>query len=224
MRTNHSFGRGVFVAALLAAFVSTPAPVTAQPVPAEFKVVARYAPGFSDWRSWTTTITGDGAALQKIGRGGRGGGEPSEKKSSLTKDDLKALRTRIEETDFFKLKGKYRGTATDQATLTLEVTLDKKTHKVSVYGFRFLRDKEDRDEVDRFLKVWVEVLKKVPSPNPERLDLYKAGGGGKKKTPRQEAQEPSPGTTLGKDMLRLLPDRDGPRIGERCEGGLSATE
>jgi WD40 repeat protein len=180
----------LLVTAWLGACLLTPASAVAQPVPEDFKMVARYGPGFSDWRSWTTSITGDGKALQKVGTGGRGGGEPSEKTASLSKDDLAALVSRVKEADFFKLKGKYRGRATDQATLTLEVTLGKKTHQVSVYGFRFIRDKEEQDEVDRFLRVWVELLKKVPSPNPELLDLYKAGGGGKKKpTPPSQQSE-----------------------------------
>jgi hypothetical protein len=181
MTTKRSSRRVVLLmTAWLGAFLVTPAPVVAQPIPGDFKITARYAPGFSSWRSWTTTINADGKVLQKIGRGGRGGGEPSEKKSTLSKDDLGALLSRIKEGDFFQLKEKYRGTATDQATLTLEVTLDKKTRQVAVYGYRFIRDKEDQDEVNRFLAAWVEVLKKVPSPNPEQLELYKAGVAKKK--------------------------------------------
>jgi hypothetical protein len=182
MATKPNSRRFVPLAAWLGVWLATPAPTFAQPVPDDFKIVARYGPGYSTWRSWTTTISSDGTVLQKVGPGGRGGGEPSEKKLSLSKDDLGALLARVKEADFFKLKEKYRGRATDQATLTLEVTLAKKTHKVAVYGYRFIREKEELDEVNRFLKVWVEVLQKVPSPNPERLELYKAGVGGKKKT------------------------------------------
>jgi hypothetical protein len=207
MTTKDGFRRSVLLTtACFGLCLSTPAPAAAQPVPDDFKIVARYGPGFSDWRSWTTTITSDGTALQRVGPGGRGGGELSEKKSSLSKDDLKALLSRVKEADFFKLKERYRGTATDQATLTLEVTVDKKTHKVAVYGFAFIRDKKEQDEVNRFLTVWVEILKKVHSPNPERIELYKAGGGGKKKTPPSASSpQPEPENTAEKVLLASLP-------------------
>jgi hypothetical protein len=219
MTTRRSSRRRLLlVAAWLWAYFLAPASAVAQPVPDDLKIVARYSPGFSEWRSWTTTITSDGQALQKIGRGGRGGGEPAEKKTTLSKDDLGAFLARVKEADFFKLRGKYQGRATDQATLTLEVSLGKKTHKVEVYGYHFIREKEEQDEVNRFLAVWVEVLKKVPSPNPERLELYKAGGEGKQ-TPQPSASppQPEPRGTPGKFLLSRLP----PWLPARTERPLS---
>src|SRR5262249_11464186 len=100
---------------------------------------------------------------------------PYDKNLTLSKEDLAALFTRIKEADFFKIKEKFKGSATDQNTLFLDITVGGQSHQVQVYGYRFIRDKADQDEVDRFLKVWVEVLKKVPSPNPDNLDLFKAG-------------------------------------------------
>jgi hypothetical protein len=223
--------RALLTTAWLGVSLLTLAAADAQPVPDDFKIVARYSPGFSNWRSWTTTIGADGKTLQKVGPGGRGGGgEPAEKKTELSKEDLGALLSRVKEADFFKLKGKYRGGATDQATLTLQVTLGKKTHQVAVYGHRFVRDKEEIDEVDRFLKVWVEVLKKVPSPNPERLELYKAGGAGKKKTPSPGGQvragyaapaSAGPERAGGDDRRSDLPSVPEPTRPRQEKGGIT---
>jgi hypothetical protein len=153
-----------------------------QPLPPEdFKIVARYGPGYSNWLRWQYTITADGKVAQDIGPGGRGGGERSEKQTKLSKEELGALFAKVKETDFFKLKEQYKGKVTDNPTLVLEVTMDKKTHRVLVYGYRHLTAKEDQDAVDRFLGVWSEVIRKVPAPNPDQKpDQYKPGNYGKK--------------------------------------------
>ena len=98
MAARHNGGRGAWLlAACLGACAATPAPAGAQAVPDDFQLVARYAPGYSTWRSWKTTITADGKALQEVGRGGRGGGQPFEKKAALSKDDLRALVARVKQ-------------------------------------------------------------------------------------------------------------------------------
>jgi hypothetical protein len=145
-------------------------------VPDDFKLMARFAPGYSNWLSWRYTITADGKVAQVIGPGGRGGGERTEKEDKITKEDVVAIVAKVKDADFFKLKEQYKGKATDQATLVLEVTQDKKTHQVLLYGPRFLREKEDQDAADRFLAVWAEVLRKVPAPNPDQKpEMYKPG-------------------------------------------------
>jgi hypothetical protein len=173
--------RLIAVFGLLVGF-SAAAPAADPPeVPDDFRIVARYGPGYSNWLRWEYTITADGKVTQDIGPGGRGGGERSTKETKLSKDDIGALYSKVKEADFFKLNEQYKAKVTDQATLVLEVTMDKKTHKVLVYGYRHLREKEDQDAVDRFLSVWVEVLKKVPAPNADQKpEMYKPGDYGKK--------------------------------------------
>lgn len=149
--------------------------------PDDFKIVAQYDPGYSDWLRWQYTITADGKVAQDIGPGGRGGGERFEKQTKLSKDDIGALVAKVKGADFFKLKEQYKGGVTDQPTLVLEVTMDKKTHRVLVYGYRHLKEKENQNAVDRFLSVWSEVIRKVPAPNPDQKpDLYKPGNYGQK--------------------------------------------
>ena len=157
---------------------SSAAPAADPPaVPDDFKMVVRFGPGYSDWLSWRYTITADGKVAQEIGPGGRGNPpERTEKETKLKKDEVAALFAKVKEADFFKLKEQYKGKVTDQATLILEITADKKTHTVKLYGHRFLREKEDQDAADRFLSVWSEVLRKLPAPNPDqKVDLYKPG-------------------------------------------------
>jgi hypothetical protein len=144
-------------------------------VPDDFKLVALFGPGYSDLLPWKTTITADGKVLQNV-YGGRRGGKESKNEAALTKDDVAKLAGLVEKADFFKLKPRYAAKVTDQATLTLEVTANKQTHKVAVYGQTRIQGKEDRDAVDRFLSVWGEVLRKVPAPNPgQTADKYKPG-------------------------------------------------
>src|SRR2546423_1338634 len=122
------------------AIVLTPTAADAQAVPDDFKIVAQFGPGYSNLKPWKCTITGDGKVLQEVS-GGRGGGEPYEKKFTLTKEEINSLSAKIKEAEFFKLKEGYKGSATDQATLVLDITLNKQTHKVSVYGLPCIRDK-----------------------------------------------------------------------------------
>lgn len=136
-------------------------------IPADFKIVARYQPGLSSWVGWHDTIAADGKVIQAT-TGGRASPKASEKQLNLSKDEIASLLAKVKESDFFGLKEQYRAVVTDHPTLILEVTLDGKTHKVEVYGHRLLTDKDDQTAVKRFLQVWSEVLRKVPSPNPEQ--------------------------------------------------------
>jgi hypothetical protein len=141
-------------------------------VPDDFKVVATYSAGFSTWKQWETTITDDGKAVQKI-QPGRNGGRDEQKTSMLSPDDLKALSKAIKDADFATLKESYRSLATDQPTLILEITEGAKTHKVSVYGPSLLKTEADRAAARRFLRVYSEVLRAVPSPNPDQTpEMY----------------------------------------------------
>jgi hypothetical protein len=166
------------VSGLLGSLVALASASAADPpaVPDDFKLVAKYAPGYSNWRSWETTVTADGKVAHHIGRGGRGGGEPMDKDAKLTKEDVAAIYAKVADGNFFKLKEQYKTKVTDQATLTIEITADKKTHKVQLYGYQRLTEKDDQDAADRFLVIWQEVLKKVHPPNADqKVELYKPG-------------------------------------------------
>jgi len=144
-------------------------------VPEDFKIVALYGPGFSDWLSWKYIITADGNVAQEIGPG-RFTNKRSEKQTKLSKDDIAILFTKVKEADFFKLKARYVANVTDNEDLVLEVTMNKKTYQVSVYGYEFLKEKEDQAAVDRFLSIWSAVIRKVPAPNPKQTpDEYQRG-------------------------------------------------
>ena len=88
--------------------------------------------------------------------------------------------TKVKGADCFKLKEQFKARVTDNPTLVLGVTTDKQTRKVLVYGYCFLKEKEDQDAVNRFLGVWPGVITQVPAPNPDQTpDLYKHGTYGK---------------------------------------------
>jgi hypothetical protein len=134
-------------------------------IPAGFRIVARYQPGLSSWHGWQDSITADGKATQVTTPGRNTGGKPTEKELNLSKDEIAILFAKVKESGFYGLREHYRASATDLPTLILEVTLDKKTHKVEVYGRR-MSDKADQEAVEQYLQLWSEVLRKVPSPNP----------------------------------------------------------
>jgi Domain of unknown function (DUF6438) len=120
----------------------------------------------SSWNSWKVTIRGDGQVDQEIyGLKGK-----SKKSSRLSQADMRTLVARIRGVRFFSIPEKYDHSVTDQATLILTVTMNKKTHKVSIYALDFV---QKDDGVKGFLTVWREILKEVPSPNPkQKPDLY----------------------------------------------------
>jgi hypothetical protein len=142
------------------------APREKEPIPGDLRIVAQYYAGYSPWKSWRYTITKDGKVAQEIFDV-----EDTRRESKLTEDDLRDLLSKIGEADFFALKEKYEYSVTDNPTLVLKVTRDKKTHEVAVYAPDHLAKDP---EVRRFFKIWDEVLRKVPSPNPDQKpELYK---------------------------------------------------
>lgn len=135
-------------------------------IPADFKLVAKYDAGYSQWKSWRSTITRDGRVRKEVL-----GDKRTTEEAKLSQDDLSALLAAVEAADFHALKETYEYDILDNPTLSLTVTLHGKTHDVSVYAPRFQRNGK---EVRRFLDVWSEVLRKVPAPNPEQTpDQYK---------------------------------------------------
>ncbi len=144
-------------------------------VPADFKIVADYSAGYSSWKSWNYTINADGSVVQKT-LPSRGSAENSTKQTKLTKDDIEVVWSKVREAHFFKLKKEYKANITDQPTLNLEITRNKETHRVSVYGYQDITQKDEQNEVKRFLGIWSEVVKLVPPPNPDqKWSMYKLG-------------------------------------------------
>jgi hypothetical protein len=153
---------------ILATFLLPRAKILAEdnPLPCDFKINAEYGAGYSSWTSWEVTITGDGRVLQEYFDE-----KQVKKRSSISKADLRALWVKINEASFFKLQPEYSVDVEDNPTLIMTITANKMTHRVMVYAPDHL---EDHKDVKRFFRVWSEVLKKVPSPNPDQKpDLYK---------------------------------------------------
>ena len=135
-------------------------------VPADFKLEAEYLPGFSNWKGWKSTITADGKVLQEIHPAARQTENRPQheeaKNFTLTNEDLKELVVTVRESRFYTLAENYSFEVTDQPTLILRVTMNGESHQVKVYAASYLKDKP---EVRSFLRIWNEVLRKVPSPN-----------------------------------------------------------
>jgi len=130
-------------------------------VPGDFKIVAHYYPGYSHWHPWETTITSDGSVSQEdlFGNG------KSQKMPSLAHRDVRDLLEQVKAANFFEIPKKFSYSVTDNPTLVLIVTMNNKTHEVSVYAPRHVADEPG---VKKFMKLWSSVLEKVPSPNPEQ--------------------------------------------------------
>jgi hypothetical protein len=132
------------------------------PIASEFKIVAHYYPGYSKWEPWEYTITRDGTVVNSC--------DTRATEPTLSEIDVRDLVTKINEADFFGLREKFSASVTDNPTLVLTITQNKRTHKVSVYApGHLIGDKE----VNRFLLIWSEILRRVPSPNPDQKpELY----------------------------------------------------
>jgi hypothetical protein len=128
-------------------------------IPADLKIVIQFYPGYSSFRPWRSTIARDGAVVQEIFYS-----NDPQTDSKLTEDDLKALLAEIDESDFFGLQVRYDYPVTDSQTLELSITRNKKTHVVAVYA----PDQQTKNEdVKRFLRIWSEILRRVPAPGPD---------------------------------------------------------
>ena len=134
----------------------------------DFKIVAKYKPGYSDWKPWKVTITGDGNVIQETYVFDDKDEKTTLKSYSLSRDDLKEIITEIKESNFMSLSKKFDYKVTDNPTLILTVTIERKTHQVIVYA---PSHSKQNNEVKRFLDVWNKVLKKVPPPNPEQKQI-----------------------------------------------------
>jgi hypothetical protein len=134
-------------------------------IPADFRIVARFGSAETGWKSWTTTIRPDGTAIQKYDDDSGDKNVHVRKTMSLNRSEFKALHERVKEARFFSIPPEFRDEALHGTTLILHVTSQGQTHEVSVCGPEAFRDDKD---VRRFMAVYAEVLRAVPSPNPEQ--------------------------------------------------------
>ncbi|WP_210420088.1 hypothetical protein [Aquisphaera giovannonii] len=146
-----------FLLAASVGFVSARA-VQQQAAP-NFKIVAHFGAGSTGLRSWEATISGDGSAKLAYW-------DLDQKKevtiaAHLEEADVKKLRDAIERSGFYDLRPSYAAKVDDEMTQRLTIALSGKSHTVSIYGLSRLWD--DRD-VDKFMKLWMEVLRRLPDP------------------------------------------------------------
>jgi hypothetical protein len=154
---------GVLTLVLVIAYWQPASPKQQDPISSDFKIVAQFGPGLSDWKPWKCTITGDGKVIKEPGFHGN---SKKRIKDTLSKKDIIDLAAKIKETEFFGMREEYvRPKLTDNPTLVLTITQNCKTHKVKIYAPDFQKENK---EVKRFLRAWAEVLMKVPPPNPDQ--------------------------------------------------------
>jgi len=154
------------------------------PAPNYLKIVAQFKAGINGLAtSWKYTITGDGKVDQEIDEFLKDG--TKKKQTTLSKEDLADILAKFKDADFPSLRKKYPFPANHTSTLRLAITQNKKTQEVVVHTSEFqsssvtvgnTHDKEaqaqEDKEVGRFLRVWSEILRKVPSPNPDQTPEF----------------------------------------------------
>jgi len=150
------------------------------PDPNYLRIVAQFKAGINGLAtSWKYTITGDGKVEEEIDELYKEG--TKKKQITLSKEDLADILAKFREADFQSLRKKYPFPANHTSMLRLAITQNKKTQEVVLHTPEFqsswltlanTRDKEaqaqEAKEVRRFLRVWSEILRKAPSPNPEQ--------------------------------------------------------
>jgi len=144
------------------------------PIPADFSLRAEYypvtpsaasldAPLAPRWHPWTLTLTADGRARQESNRTVPGKKSVIRRSSRVSPGDLQRLVMEVRRSNFHLLAPEYAFEVTPQATLVLRITLERRSHDVTVYGPDRVKD---QPEVAAFLRVWNQTLRVVPPLNP----------------------------------------------------------
>ena len=77
--------------------------------------------------------------------------------------ELEQLVAVVRAANFYSLAPEYTFEVSPAAALVLRITMDERSHEVTVYG----PDKRTSGpEVAAFLRVWNQTLRVVPPPNP----------------------------------------------------------
>ena len=143
-------------------------------IPRDFRLTAEYypalpnlgvdGPGLPHWNRWMLTGTADGKARQETQRSPRGSPKGISKRSvRLTRRDLERLVTTVRASNFYFMAADYAFEVSPASALVLRITMDERSHEVTVYGPERL--KQD-PEVAAFLRIWNELVTLVPPPNP----------------------------------------------------------
>lgn len=150
--------------------LSPQASTMAGTIPRDFRIIAERGPGGSVFgrgvaRPWAVTIDSEGGVTRLIDDARPA--DEAEGPVSLSAADLNDLLDAVQEADFFTLGERYQQSFHEAPALRLRVSRSGRTHEVVVYAPSF---KRGNPEVRRFLKVWSEVIKKVPPPPVEPHD------------------------------------------------------
>jgi hypothetical protein len=135
------------------------------------KIVASHLGSESLWLLWKVTITGDGTVVKEVFDEHDGQWRKTETK--LSQEDLAEIMAKVKEAEFDILRNSYISGGSDISRLTVAITENKKTKQVSIGD---PSSPGTHNDVKRFLRVWSEILRKVPSPNAdEKPELYEPG-------------------------------------------------
>jgi probable HAF family extracellular repeat protein len=139
-------------------------------IPRDFRIIAEYGPGGSVFgrdaaSSWRETIDDDGRVTRAIDPATPAVDDAKEV-ASLSTAALNDLLDAVRGADYFTLGPRYQQSFHEGPALRLRVTASGKTHEVIAYASDF---KRHNPEVKRFLRLWSEVIKKVPPPRPGEM-------------------------------------------------------
>ncbi len=120
-------------------------------------------PGGRRWHPWTMTLTADGRAHQESDRTVPGKRKIIRKSVRVARQDVEALVAEVRRANFFFLAPEYAFAVTHHPTLVLRITMEGRSHEVTVYAPDRVKDEA---EVAAFLRVWNQTLRLVPPLNP----------------------------------------------------------
>ena len=120
-------------------------------------------PGGRRWHPWTMTLTADGRAHQESDRTVPGKRRIIRKSVRVASRSVEGLVAEVRRANFFFLMPEYAFAVTDHPVLVLRITMDGRSHEVTVYAPDRVKDER---EVTAFLRVWNQTLRLVPPLNP----------------------------------------------------------
>jgi hypothetical protein len=140
-------------------------------IPHDFRLRAEYYPALPHldtaraprWYPWTLTLTADGRAHQESNRTVPGKRAIVRRSVRVAPGDLQRLVAEIRRSSFYFLAPDYAFEVTHHPTLVLRITMERRSHEVTVYAPDRVRD---QPEVAAFLRVWNQTLRVVPPLNP----------------------------------------------------------
>ena len=143
-------------------------------IPPDFALRAQYypalpnapsfeIPGGRRWYPWTMTLGADGRAELESDRTVPGKRRVIRKSVRVAPRNVMGLVAEVRRANFFVLGPEYAFAVTHHPILVLRVTLEGRSHEVTVYAPDRVKDEP---EVAAFLRVWNQTLRLVPPLNP----------------------------------------------------------